>query len=213
MASYRTTPRLALRSNRLLDFVRQRGGLVVSSLCVTAAIFLLAGLSMRSSAANDHPAGDITASLSAPPDQLGPSGLPLPRFVSIKAGKVNVRKGPSSDHEVAWVFQRKGMPVEITLEFENWRKIRDSEGGEGWILQSMLSGKRNALVADWAKNKSVVLRNGASDKSAALARLSVGVVSEIKSCNGQWCYVVAADYEGYARQNQLWGVYPDERLD
>ena len=213
MASYRTTPRLALRSNRLLDFVRQRGGLVVSGLCVTAAIYLLAGLSMRSSAANDHPAGDITASLSAPPDQLGPSGLPLPRFVSIKAGKVNVRKGPSSDHEVAWVFQRKGMPVEITLEFENWRKIRDSEGGEGWILQSMLSGKRNALVADWAKNKSVVLRNGASDKSAALARLSVGVVSEIKSCNGQWCYVVAADYEGYARQNQLWGVYPDERLD
>ncbi len=213
MASYRTTPRLPHPSNRLLDFARSRRGLVVSGLCLTAAILVVVGLAMRRSVGEEILPGDVTASISAPPEQLGPSGLPLPRFVSIKAGKVNVRKGPSSDHAVAWVFQRKGMPVEITLEFENWRKIRDSEGGEGWILQSMLSGKRNALVADWAKNKSVVLRDGASEKTAAVARLSVGVVSEIKSCNGQWCYVVAADYEGYVRQNQLWGVYPDERLD
>ncbi len=213
MVSYRTTPRLARPSNQLPDFVRSRRGFVVSGLCLTAAILVMAGLSMRSSAANESLAGDITASLTAPPEQLGPSGLPLPRFVTIKAGKVNVRKGPSSDHEVAWVFQRKGMPVEITLEFENWRKIRDSEGGEGWILQSMLSGKRNALVADWAKNKAVVLHDGASEKSAAVAKLSVGVIGEIQSCNGKWCYVVTADYEGYAKQNQLWGIYPDERLD
>ena len=154
MASYRTTPRLAHRPNQLLRFVRSRRGLVLSGLCVTAVIAIFAAMSMRTEATAEISQGDVTASLSAPPEQIGPSGLPLPRFVSIKAGKVNVRKGPSSDHDVAWVFQRKGMPVEITLEFENWRKIRDSDGGEGWILQSMLSGKRNALVADWARTQS-----------------------------------------------------------
>ena len=157
--------------------------------------------------------GDVTASLSAPPEQIGPSGLALPRFVTIKAGKVNVRKGPSSGHEVAWVFQRKGMPVEITQEFENWRKIRDSEGGEGWILQSMLSGKRNALVADWARSKAVILRHSSSEKSPAIAKLSAGVITEIQSCNGQWCYVATSDYEGYAKQSELWGVYPGETLN
>ena len=64
--------------------------------------------------------------------------------MSLKAEKVNVRRGPSSDHPVAWVFQRKGLPVEIVAEFENWRRIRNSDGEEGWILQNMLAGKRTA---------------------------------------------------------------------
>jgi len=89
----------------------------------------------------------ITGSISRENVNLGPSGLPVPRFVSLKAEKVNVRRGPSSDHPVAWVFQRKSLPVEIVAEFENWRRIRDSEGEEGWILQSMLAGKRTAVVA------------------------------------------------------------------
>ena len=158
-------------------------------------------------------AGDTTASLSDAPQQLGPSGLPLPRFVSLKAGKVNVRKGPSSDHGVAWVFQRKGAPVEITAEFENWRKIRDRDGAEGWILQSMLSGKRNAIVADWASNKSTALHAAATENSAAIVKLSSGVMGVIEHCDGIWCLLATADYEGYAIQSELWGVYPGETVD
>lgn len=157
--------------------------------------------------------GDTTASLGEAPQPLGPSGLPLPRFVTLKAGKVNVRKGPSSDHAVAWVYQRKGMPVEITAEFENWRKVRDSDGAEGWILQSMLSGKRTALVADWAKGKSVNLREAETDNSVAVARLASGVLADIESCDGTWCYLNSGGYEGYATQSELWGVYPGEKLD
>ena len=57
--------------------------------------------------------------------------------MSLKADKINVRRGPSSEHQVAWVYQRRGLPVEITAEFENWRRIRDSDGDEGWVYQSM----------------------------------------------------------------------------
>jgi hypothetical protein len=110
-------------------------------------------------------AGEITASVS-PAESTAfhdtgkkhVTGLPLPRFVTLKADKVNVRRGPSSEHPVAFVFQRKGLPVEITAEFENWRKIRDSDGAEGWILQSMLSGRRNAYRG----------RSGAAVRSIAL---------------------------------------------
>ncbi len=74
------------------------------------------------------------------------SGLPLPRFVSLKADRVNVRSGPNKDQDVRWIYTRAGMPVEITAEFENWRRIRDWEGAEGWVYHSLLSGKRTAVV-------------------------------------------------------------------
>src|ERR1700741_5241177 len=74
------------------------------------------------------------------------SGLPVPRFVSLKADRVNVRGGPDKDHDVAWIYTRIGWPVEITAEFENWRRIRDLDGTEGWVYHSMLSGKRTASV-------------------------------------------------------------------
>src|SRR5262245_12595892 len=73
------------------------------------------------------------------------TGLPVPRYVSLKTDRVNLREGPSKDHRTAWVFQRAGLPVEIVAEFETWRRIRDSEGTEGWVLHSLLSGRRTAL--------------------------------------------------------------------
>src|SRR6185437_2143813 len=83
--------------------------------------------------------------------QVGPSGLPVPRFVSLKSERVNVRSGPNRDNQVDWVYTRTGLPVEIIGEYDNWRHIRDWEGSEGWVLHSLLSGKRTALVAAVAK--------------------------------------------------------------
>jgi SH3-like domain-containing protein len=157
--------------------------------------------------------GEITASTSAIESELGPSGLPLPRFVTLKANRVNVRKGPSSDHAVAWVFQRKGLPVEITAEFENWRKIRDYEGAEGWILQSMLSGKRNGLVATWRGEKTIALRSADNPKAREIASLAPGVLSTINECNGQWCEVETGEFDGFVEQSMLWGVYPGETVN
>ena len=145
--------------------------------------------------------------------QLGASGLPIPRFVTLKAEKVNVRKGPSSDHPVAWVFQSKGLPVEIIAEFETWRRVRDSEGAEGWILQNMLSGKRNVLVAPWRKEQLTVLQQSSSAKSNVIAKVAAGAMGEIQSCDGAWCEVNVGGYSGYVEQSMLWGAYPGEVVD
>lgn len=162
-------------------------------------------------------AGEITSSVDpAPPtstDKNLVTGLPLPRFVTLKADKVNVRRGPSSEHPVAFVFQRKGLPVEITAEFENWRKIRDSDGSEGWILQSMLSGRRNGFVAQWSDSKGIMLRSEPTPRSGVEAQLQPGVLASIENCDGQWCEISTSGYDGYVAQNQLWGVYPGEVVD
>ena len=85
-------------------------------------------------------------------EQTGASGLGLPRFVSLKSDKVNVRKGPSTDQAIVWVFNRAGLPVEVIAESENWRRVRDSEGADGWVLHSLLSGRRTVLIAPWSKD-------------------------------------------------------------
>ncbi len=170
-------------------------------------------ISVRDSMNDSQVEGEITGSVSSLAQEVGPSGLPLPRFVSLKSEKVNVRKGPSSDHEVAWVFQRKGMPVEITAEFENWRKIRDSEGAEGWILQQMLSGKRSAIVMSYDGQDTAPLHSDMSADTPTIAQLAKGVTGYVKDCDGNWCEFQAQGYDGYISQSKLWGVYPNEHVN
>jgi SH3-like domain-containing protein len=141
------------------------------------------------------------------------SGLPIPRFVSLKSDRVNVRSGPNKDQEVRWVYTHVGMPVEITAEFENWRRIRDWEGAEGWVYHSLLSGRRMAMVRSKAKDELVPLFESADVESAVTAKLQSGVLGALKSCNGAWCQFSGKGFEGYIRQERLWGAYPNEKVD
>lgn len=146
--------------------------------------------------------------------QLGSAtGLAIPRYVSLKLDRVNLREGPDKNHRTSWVFQRAGLPVEITAEYDTWRKIRDSEGAEGWVLHSLLSGRRTALVAPWKKDLVLPLRSKAADDGGLVANLQPGVLGNIKKCDGTWCRIFGDGFDGYMRQTDLWGVYPDERVD
>jgi SH3-like domain-containing protein len=160
------------------------------------------------------------AAAQEPPGGRRGTGLPVPRYVSLKTDRVNLREGPSKDHRTAWVFQRAGLPVEIVAEYETWRRIRDSEGTEGWVLHSLLSGRRTALIMPWVKDAatSITLVDRADDRAETVARLQPGVIANVRDCTGTWCHVVivldgSRDVEGFIRQEKLWGVYPNERVE
>ena len=137
------------------------------------------------------------------------TGLRLPRFASLRFDKTNVREGPSKTHRTAWIFQRAGLPVEIIGEFDTWRRIRDSEGAEGWVLASLLSGRRTALVAPWRKaDEALVFAKLGAPQVAA--KLQSGVVANVKTCQAGWCRVFGEGFDGVIKQGDLWGVYPDE---
>jgi len=141
------------------------------------------------------------------------SGLPVPRYVSLKSDHVNVRAGPTKDNDVAWIYTRSGLPVEITAEFENWRRVRDSEGAEGWVYHSLLSGRRTAVVTMKSKDELASLYDRADTSSAVAARLQAGVVAQVKRCNGKWCYITGDGFDGWIEQERLWGVYADEKVN
>jgi SH3-like domain-containing protein len=141
------------------------------------------------------------------------TGLRIPRFVSLKSNKVNVRRGPSTDQAIVWVFARAGLPVEIIAEADNWRRVRDSEGADGWVFHSLLSGRRTVLVSPWSKGKEpVTMRKGRSTGSRAVAQLQSGVLGNVVSCDGEWCELTVDGYSGYVEQNKLWGVYQGEEI-
>jgi SH3-like domain-containing protein len=141
------------------------------------------------------------------------SRLPVPRFVSLKSDRVNVRAGPTKDHDVTVIYTRAGLPVEVTAEFENWRKIRDWEGAEGWVYHSLLSGRRTALVTAKSKEDLVSLHEKPGGEANIVARLQAGVLGSVKRCNGGWCRVIGENFDGWIQQERLWGVYPNEKVE
>jgi len=141
------------------------------------------------------------------------SGLPVPRYVSLKSDHVNVRVGPTKDNDVSWIYTRSGLPVEVTAEFENWRRVRDSEGAEGWVYHSLLSGRRTAVVTMKSKDDLAALYDRPDTSSAVAARLQAGVVAQVKRCNNGWCHITGEGFDGWIEQLRLWGVYADEKVN
>jgi SH3-like domain-containing protein len=158
-------------------------------------------------------AAGIETTAAAKDSALSTSGLPVPRYVSLKSDHVNVRAGPTKDNDVAWVYTKAGLPVEITAEFENWRRIRDSEGAEGWVYHSLLSGRRTAVVTMKTKNDFALLYDRAGVQGNVAARLQAGVVAQVKHCASGWCHVAGDGFDGWIEQQRLWGVYADEKIN
>lgn len=150
------------------------------------------------------------------------SGLPLPRFASTRSEPINIRVGPGQKYDIAWTYLKSGIPIEIVQEFDTWRKIRDVDGAEGWIHQNLLTGTRAGYVTPLVANGEIPLRANRSDDAGVRARLGAGLKVTISQCDGEWCQVSATGqdqaqrnniYSGYLRQEELWGVYPDEVFD
>lgn len=160
-------------------------------------------------------AGPLPTEASA--QAVGPnkSGLPIPRFVTLKSGRVNLRVGPGRNYPVEWMYTKSGLPVEIIQEYDNWRRIRDSEGTEGWINQSLLSGKRSGIAAPWFKGKeaSITLTREPDEMSRLIATVEPGAIGMIEQCDGHWCEMRFGSYSGYVQQALIWGAYPDETFD
>ena len=177
-------------------------GLAAIAAVPRSAIALEAGTPTKTS---------IRAALGVSPKAGRGSGLPLPRFVSLRASEVNMRTGPGVRYPVDWVYKRRQLPVEVIAEFGTWRKVRDGRGTQGWIHLSMLSGQRSLQITGRART----LRSEAEGQSAAVARVEPGVVGQLLECpeSTGWCRVKVGRFEGWLRRAEFWGVYPGEAVE
>lgn len=179
---------------------------------ILIAVFLcvLAGGPVFAQEAEAPPPAQGTLAVDAPMEKTSSSGLPIPRFVSLGADKVFVRTGPALRYPIKWVYQRANLPVEITQEFDTWRKIRDMDGDDGWVHQSLLSGERYGIVKGEAN---LALRKEPEEGGRILAVVEPNVVAALSTCAGAWCEVSADGYTGWAQRKFLWGIYDSEDFD
>jgi SH3-like domain-containing protein len=135
-------------------------------------------------------------------NSLAKTNLPIPRFASLRAEKVNLRVGPGTEYPIEWVIIRPNLPVQIIAEYETWRQIKDSEGTTGWVHQSMLCGKRHVIIRqDLCKLPSSCERD-----ARPLAKLKAGLVCKLKKCKSGYCQVQTGGYKGWVPIEAIWGV-------
>lgn len=137
------------------------------------------------------------------------TGLPLPRFVSLKSNDANMRKGPGTRYPIYWVYKRKHLPIEIINEYGHWRQVRDHEGVEGWMHKGMFSSTRYVITQGEVQS----LKSDSEDDSNNLLQIQAGVIASLQHCNANWCEVTVQDHTGWLPKSGLWGVYPQEVIE
>ena len=134
------------------------------------------------------------------------TNLPLPRFVSLKSTKANVRRGPSQAYQIDWIFVHRGTPLQITAEFNNWRRISDQDNVGGWIHYSLISGHRTVVI----QNEQVNLLATSTPTSRTVAIAEKGVIASLGSCTLDWCQIETGGFDGWVPKSDIWGVGPEE---
>jgi len=160
---------------------------------------------------SQHAAAGLSGQTSRSVARATPSGLPVPRFASLKAERVFVRQGPSNENPVSWVYVRKGWPVEVIAEQDVWRRIRDKNGQMGWIHSRLLDGTRTAVVEGTSMR---ALRRKPEEGARPVAWAEPGVLLRLKRCQASWCEVEGQDsVDGWLERGALWGLLPGERIE
>lgn len=138
----------------------------------------------------------------------GVSGLPVPRFVSLKSDKAYLRSGPGDRYPIVWVYIRKGLPIEVVREYGIWRQVRDIGGSVGWMNKSLIAGARTAVVTGSVRT----LFGRADLQSNAVWRIAPGAIVRLIVCDQAWCRIDRGGKSGYILRSQLWGVTPNEAI-
>lgn len=130
------------------------------------------------------------------------TNLQLPRFVSLKATKANVRRGPSQAYQIDWIFVHRSTPLQVTAEFNNWRRVTDQDNVGGWIHYSLLSGHRTVVV----QSERIALFSSPKTTLRAVAFAEKGVIASLGSCTRDWCQIETGGFEGWVLKSDVWGV-------
>lgn len=132
----------------------------------------------------------------------------MPHFATLRVDLVNMRTGPGERYPIEWVYRRKGLPIEVLAAFDVWRKVRDSDGTEGWMHERMLTPARSVVIMGSLR----LLRSDPAANAAVVARAEPGVVARLLDCRGAWCRIEAQDIKGWIERSEIWGVLPDEAV-
>lgn len=131
-----------------------------------------------------------------------------PYFASIAAGKARMRTGPGRNYPSSWLYVRADLPIKVIEVYNDWRKVEDPDGTQGWMLVSLLSSTRTAIVV----GSVLEMRDEPRFGARVNWRAAPGVVGKIGRCRRGWCWLDVRGRGGYVEQNRIWGTEPGEEV-
>ena len=143
------------------------------------------------------------AGLGAAPARKTPSGLPVPRYVSLKFSEVNARGGPGEDYKLLWTYRTKGLPLQVVAETYDWRRICDPEGAMAWVKRTAVDSRRTVM---YPAPQPLTLRRRPDSGAGAAAVLNGHSIAGLDDCKDGWCRLSAGRAKGWAPASSLWGV-------
>lgn len=152
---------------------------------------------------------DVVAQTYRPPNREAgetPSKLPVPRFASLKADKVNGRMGPGEDYPIKYVYTRQGLPVKVTAETDIWRRIQDPSGSVVWVHKNALSSKKTVITRK-VNNRPIYMLSKPDLKSRVVAQVGENYIGELLDSDGFWRKVRFGDYTGWVGTDVIFGGY------
>ncbi|MET0272456.1 MAG: SH3 domain-containing protein [Phenylobacterium sp.] len=145
----------------------------------------------------------VLAPVAAAAERTTPSGLPVPRYVTLKFDKVNARAGPGDDHRLLWMYRVRGLPVQVVAETSEWRRVCDPDGGLVWVHKRTTEGRRAVMNLS---PRPAILHRKPKEKAAAAAYLNPRALAALVRCEKGWCRVKVDGVSGWAREGALWGT-------
>ena len=145
----------------------------------------------------------LAAGDTMPDGRPTPSRQPVPRWLSLKSDEVRARQGPGLDHRVLWVYEARGLPVQVIAETTEWRKICDPEGAVAWVHRSVVSSRRSLYNAS---AEEIPIHAGRSATSQVRARLSPHSLVSMDECEDGWCEVRIRRMRGWVQQRAVFGA-------
>ena len=133
-----------------------------------------------------------------------------PYWASIASGEAMMRTGPGRNYPGVWLYKRRDLPVRVLQIYPNWRKIEDPDGEQGWMLVTLLSDRRTAIVRPGAPRD---IRVKPAAGAAVRYRVEPGVVGRIDECSGAWCQIEIGQRHGFIERDALYGLNPGETID
>ena len=151
----------------------------------------------------------LAAAMIASGAQAAAGPRQTPYWASLSAGQARMRTGPGRTYPASWLYRRQGLPVQVIEVYPGWRKVRDPDGTEGWMIGNLVSDQRTAMVKDGPAE----LRDAPDGAARVRWRAEAGVIGTLSHCANGWCRLDVKGRGGFVEQAHLWGLSPGETLE